>query len=158
MERNKISLPKIWEKDSIADSINRLGSCDELRSFVHSRLSDCLWLSGKNRDQSDSIVIQHIKEYIRDHYDRDLTLDDISDQVFLNPIYISRLFKKETGENFSDYLIRVRMENAVKLLQEPHYRVYEVGNKVGYHSTKYFYRIFKRFYGCTPTEYRKTLS
>jgi len=70
-------------------------------------------------------------------------------------VYVSRLFKEKTGENFSDYLVKVRMEKALKLLEEPRYKVYEVGYEIGYKSTKYFYKLFKQYYGCTPTEYRK---
>ena len=155
MKKNGISFPEERNPDRIANALSGLNSNEEIRNFIFSLLDACLQLSKKDEEKSDSVVIQHIKDYIRNHYDHDITLDDVSDQVFLNPIYISRLFKHKTGENFSDYLVRVRMENAGELLKDPRYKVYEVGYQVGYQSTKYFYRIFKQYYGCTPTEYRR---
>lgn len=102
-------------------------------------------------------VINLIKEYIQDHYNKDVTLDDIAEYVFLNPIYLSRLFKEQTGENYIDYFIKVRMEKAIELLKDKRYKVYEIGNMVGYDSIKYFYKVFKRFTGQTPTGYRESL-
>lgn len=114
-------------------------------------------LPDANAKASGASVIQCAKEYIRDRYNRDITLDEIAEHVFLNPIYLSRLFKEQTGENYIDYLIKVRMEKAIELLQEKKYKVYEIGSMVGYDSIKYFYKVFKRVTGQTPTEYRESL-
>lgn len=95
------------------------------------------------------------KTFIHDHCHEDIGLEEVASHVFLSPIYFSHLFKQKTGENFVDYLIRMRMTRAMELLREPHLKIYEVSEKVGYRNTKYFYKLFKNFAGCTPAEYRE---
>lgn len=95
------------------------------------------------------------KDFIRDHSGEDIGLNEVAAHVFLSPIYFSHLFKQKTGENFVDYLIRIRMTRAMELLRDPHLKIYEVSEKVGYRNAKYFYKLFKNFAGCTPAEYRE---
>lgn len=101
----------------------------------------------------DNKVIETIKKYIKEHY-ADVTLEDLTNQVHMNPQYISRFFKKVTGQNFSDYLIEVRMQKAAQLLQDIQYKTYEVSDLVGYSNSVNFTRTFKRYYGMSPREYR----
>lgn len=112
---------------------------------------------GKQEGVSRQNVITHVKQYIQDNYNRDITLDSAADYVYLSPAYLSRFFKEQTGENFCDYVIQIRLENAVKLLNDGRYKVYEISQMVGYNSIKYFYRLFKKYYGCTPNEYRQKM-
>jgi two-component system response regulator YesN len=74
--------------------------------------------------------------------------------VHMNPYYISKFFKNKSGENFSDYLIRIRMNKAAELLQDYNFKIYEVSELVGYSSTKHFTRTFKKTFGKNPKEYR----
>ena len=73
----------------------------------------------------------------------------------MNSSYLSQLFKKELGRNFSDVLSEIRLEKAKKLILDPDLRVYEVGELVGYRNFRYFSQIFKKNTGLTPSEYRK---
>ena len=100
-------------------------------------------------------VIDNVKEYIDRNYCGDLSLEQLSKQVFLSPVYLSFLFKSITGENYMDYLKRIRLEKAKALLKKVEYKVYEIGNMVGYNDYKYFSIQFKKMYGMTPTEYRE---
>lgn len=101
----------------------------------------------------DDKVIDTIKKYINKHY-ADVTLEDLTEQVHMNPQYISKFFKKITGQNFSDYLMEVRMKKAAQLLEDIQYKTYEVSALVGYSNSVNFTRAFKRFYGMSPKEYR----
>ncbi|WP_195282172.1 response regulator transcription factor [Harryflintia acetispora] len=101
----------------------------------------------------DEKVMDTIKKYIDEHY-MDVTLEDLTGQVHMNPQYISKYFKKMTGRNFSDYLIEVRMKKAAELLQDIRYKTYEVSALVGYSNSVNFTRTFKHYYGMTPREYR----
>ena len=65
------------------------------------------------------------------------------------------LFKNKTGQNFYDFLLRTRMEAAVKLLSQSDYKVYEISEMVGYKNQKSFLKIFRRYYGMNPSDYRK---
>ena len=99
--------------------------------------------------------IQIVKEFIEKNYEKDITLADIAEQVCLNPIYLSRLFKEWTGETFTEYLVKVRINTAANILKNTNMYVYEVARKSGYSDYKYFSKIFKRLMGCLPTEYRQ---
>lgn len=99
-------------------------------------------------------ILQTIKTYIDEHY-ATVTLEDLTGQVHMNPNYISRYFKKMTGQNFSDYLIEVRMKKAAGLLDDIRYKAYEVSALVGYSNSVNFTRTFKKYYGMSPREYRK---
>lgn len=109
------------------------------------------------RESSETDVIQKAREYIGNNLDKGISLDDVSDYVFLSPVYLSRMFKQKTGENFIDYLIKVRMEKAMEILEDRKYKVFEVSKMVGYNSTKYFFKAFKQYTGYTPTEYRNKI-
>ena len=72
----------------------------------------------------------------------------------ISPYYFSKLFKEEAGITFIEYLTTLRMTKAKALLSDPAIPVKEVGTKVGYQDPNYFSRIFKRYTGKTPTEFR----
>ncbi|MDF2657646.1 MAG: hypothetical protein K0Q94_437 [Paenibacillus sp.] len=105
----------------------------------------------------DPLVIQKAKSYIQEKYNEDLSLDDVAEHVYLSPVYFSRLFKKQTGRNFTEYVTEIRMLRAMEYLRQPQYKVYEIGSIIGFKSVKYFFKLFKQYAGCTPTEYRNTL-
>ena len=70
-----------------------------------------------------------------------------------------RFFKENAGENLSTYITRVRMENAIRMLRDVHLKnIYEIGDKLGYGSSKSFTKAFKAYYGITPQEYRNSFS
>ena len=79
----------------------------------------------------------------------------VADALYLNKNYLSELFKKEVGINFTDYLTEVRIENAKKILREECLSVEEAGIRTGYPNTSYFIQLFKRQTGMRPTEYAK---
>lgn len=102
-----------------------------------------------------SNLVKKMQAYMREHYAEDITLQKLAEQFFLHPIYLSKLFKEKTGENFIDYLTLIRMENAKKLLQETTLKVYDISNMIGYESSKYFSKIFREETGKTPSEFRE---
>jgi two-component system response regulator YesN len=99
-------------------------------------------------------LLQDLKEYIQEHLHEDISLQDVADKMFFSTVYFSRFFKKQTGETFSNYLLRIRMEHAVKLLQK-NKKVTEISEACGYHDPSYFTRIFKEYYKYTPKDYAR---
>lgn len=89
--------------------------------------------------------------YIREHYKEDV---QVAKLVQLHPSYAGQMFKQEVGENFSDYLNRVRMEKASELLERTTMKIYEVSGTVGISDYRYFCKLFKRHTGFTPTQYK----
>lgn len=100
-------------------------------------------------------IVSKVKFYISNNY-RTATLEDASRVVHINPNYLSKLFKSMTGENFSDFLLGVRMQKAASLLNDITYKTYQISELVGYSNPKNFTRTFKKFYGVTPKEFRNS--
>lgn len=99
--------------------------------------------------------IRMAKKYINDHFKENLKLETVSKEIGLNPAYFSSVFKKDTGQNFTEYVVSVRIENAKRLLTQTNKDVIDVAYEVGYSDVKYFTKLFKKSTSLTPTEYRK---
>ena len=100
-------------------------------------------------------VIERVKTYIKENYNNDITRDDIANYVFLNPDYLSRIFKKATGLSLSEYLTELRIEKAMILLATTNIQISSIADEVGYNNMNYFSKIFKKTTGNTPVEHRK---
>ena len=105
--------------------------------------------------QVEQMPLRRAKAYIREHYQKPLTLEEVSGVAGFNPAYFSTLFKKETGERFTDYLASVRIQAAQKLLMGSDFSIPLVAEKTGYGDVKYFSKQFKKAMGLSPQEYRK---
>jgi len=121
---------------------------DILRNFAD------LMIEHTESNKSYSVYIAKALEYINNNYDTIGGLTDVAKVVQLSAEYFSRLFKEETGCNFNTYLTSVRMKKAMQLLQTTTMRIYEVSEAVGYQNLSYFSRVFKKYYGANPFDYR----
>lgn len=106
------------------------------------------------RNAFDSTLLRTL-DYINCHYDEKLSVEDVAGYVSKSNNYFSASFRKSTGYTFVDYLTRLRLEHAKKLLKATSLMTYEIAEKVGFGDYKYFSIVFKRMLGCAPTEYRK---
>lgn len=100
-------------------------------------------------------VIENVKSYIQNHYMRELTLERLSSLFYLNPSYLSHLFKEYTAQNLTDYINEVRIEHAKRLLLASNDKIYKIAKTLGYDNEKYFFRVFKKVTGLTPEQFRK---
>lgn len=100
-------------------------------------------------------IIETVQGYIARNY-QNATLEDAAHLVYMNPFYLSKLFKQKTNMTFSDYLMRVKMEKAAELLKNLAYKVYDVSLMVGYSNPKNFTRAFKSYFNKSPNEFRKS--
>ncbi|OAB43048.1 response regulator transcription factor [Paenibacillus antarcticus] len=101
-----------------------------------------------------SKLIHQAKQYIHKHYSSNVSLEGIADELNISPNYLSTLFRKETSESLVEYLTRYRIDRAKEYLLTTHYRVYEIGQMVGYESEQYFSRVFKKVVGMPPAKYK----
>jgi len=100
--------------------------------------------------------VKYIEKYIYEHYDEDISLSKICDELGYSMTYISRLFKQKTSYTFIQYLQSTRMQMACHLFTNyKNLTVYEVAEKVGYTDLKYFNLVFKKYIGVTPYKYRR---
>lgn len=104
--------------------------------------------------QKEKSIIHQIEEYIRENYQKELQLQEMADRFFLSREYISRQFKKEFSCNITDYLMKIRMQKAKELLENPYLKIYDIAFQVGYQNEKYFSKVFKKYFGMTPNDYR----
>ncbi|MDZ5723695.1 PocR ligand-binding domain-containing protein [Acetobacterium sp. K1/6] len=93
--------------------------------------------------------------YIENHYPDSLTVEAIADAACLSPGYAGRIFKEQLGLPIMDYVLKVRIEKSKKLLLNPHYQIQAIAEKVGYGDAGYFTKVFRKFEGITPTQFRK---
>lgn len=97
---------------------------------------------------------------IREYIDRNLStasLQTIADAVYLHPVYLSRLYKTETGEGISEYIQKQRMLKAVEMLKNNSLKIYEISEHMGFKNAAYFSKLFREEYGMTPNEFREQL-
>ncbi|PLT46608.1 helix-turn-helix domain-containing protein [Paenibacillus sp. FSL W8-1187] len=105
--------------------------------------------------RAESPVLRQVKAYIAEHLDRDLSREELAEQVYLNPAYLSRLFRKETGKVLTDYILQEKMRAAAARLLGTDESVSEIAAGLGYGNFSYFARLFRKVYGLNPQEYRK---
>lgn len=126
-------------------------------SSILSRLNDELIARGlvpiprKGKDDS----IQKACNYINNHLEEDLSYEQVAEYVCMSPRHFSRRFRDEMGKTFTEYIVQLRVERAMKLLDEGKVLVDDIGATVGYRDDKYFQQIFKKYTGCTVREYQK---
>ena len=109
------------------------------------------------QENAEPPVITRAKEFIRQHQTEDISLGQVAKAVNTSTFYFCKMFKKITGINFTDYVSRVRVENAKNLLLNPNLRISEIAYEVGFQSLTHFNRVFKKISGQSPTAYRSQL-
>lgn len=141
-----------------------LGRCMEFKSFHDWKgVADYFLqiaaiyfeLRNKNEFSPYRDVIHTIENYIHNHIPEDLSLTRMAELVYLNPYYLSRLYKKLAGITLTDYVIHIRIEKAKELLRGTNLKVNEIAREIGFDSSAYFTRFFKRLTKMTPIEYRE---
>lgn len=136
-------------------SLLELKNLEEVRSwFVDKMGNACRNVAVKKEEQSISVV-ERARHYIDSHYNKDISLDDVSREVEISPYYFSKIFKEETGRNFVEYVTEIRMNRAKELLLHTDMSMKEICSEIGYADPNYFSRTFKKNTGVTPTEYKE---
>ncbi|WP_459481053.1 AraC family transcriptional regulator [Clostridium saccharoperbutylacetonicum] len=107
-------------------------------------------------DESQKVIKEKVLNYIRKNY-KDINLKTMANYFNFHPSYLSNLIKKEFGKNLKDLLMEVRMAEACNLLENTNVTIEAIINEIGYVNNSYFYKIFKKQYGCTPIEYRNNI-
>ena len=111
---------------------------------------------GEDAETQESKVIRQVKEMVKENFQRDVSLTEVANEVYLSPGYLSLLFKKETGMNFSKYLTDYRLKKACHLLTHSNMKINDIGEFVGIDNPSYFARLFKTTYGVSPLNFRES--
>lgn len=110
------------------------------------------WTEG---DRDSDYVFQKILAYINNHYRERIMIKELAADFGFTPNYCSSLFVKKTGMTFSQYLTKLRMEQAVRMLKNPALSLKKIASAVGYEDEIYFHKVFKKYFGATPAQYRE---
>lgn len=126
----------------------------------------CQWMAHVTNTLMDSIfdftgvrhanVIHQSVQYIHAHYAEKITLEEMARRVYLSPAYFSRVFKEETGEAFTAYLNRVRIDRSKELLRHKSIRLTDIALLVGFEDQSYYSKVFKKLEGITPLRFRES--
>lgn len=127
----------------------------QMRDWTEACLKHCIDSLRDEGSNSKRKIIRDIEKIITENLDKEISLEKIALQLYLNPSYLSRLFKENVGKSYTKYVMEKRIEKAKELLREENYKIYEIGEFVGYENTKYFNKVFKEMVGMTPKEYRE---
>lgn len=102
-----------------------------------------------------SNIVRTIISFMNENYMHDISLDKISKNMYLSPVYISKIFKEETGDSPINYLIKIRLEQASYMLNSDNsMSIKEISKKVGYSDAYYFSKLFKKYYGFSPKNWQ----
>lgn len=128
-------------------------SISKMRTWMHESIGrTSAYIREMKKSQS---VVSKVQAFIRLNIDKDLSLEEIANQVYLNPSYLTRMFKRETGMGISDFVISERLSEACELLKKTNMNVSTIASRLGYNNFSYFARAFKKQTGMTPLDYRR---
>lgn len=139
---------------SLANAILLSPNMNALKEMLLSSFREMADVQSGSETLKGIQAVEAAKKTIRERYKSSLTLEDIAREQNYSFYHLGRLFKKRTGYSFSEYLTRIRLENAKKLLLSEDNSVKEVAYKVGFHSQGYFAKVFKKYTNIAPSEWR----
>lgn len=145
--QNVLTALKNGEKIAVF-SLDEEGNPKKYLSDVNLRVS-------LNYDKTSDLLEPAVK-YLRANFNKDVKLKFLSDLCDISPSYFSRLFVKQTGKNLGAYVADLRLEQACRLLTATNRSVVSIACEAGYVDCGYFYKLFRKKYGCTPLEYRRS--
>ena len=150
-----LEIADTFDVDVQQEVLENLSTVADLRDYVIRQVQQLIKESRSERENRERKPVLEAIAYMKEHFTEKITLEDVAATIGFNANYFSELFKKETGENFSNYLLGIRMEKAKQMLRDTKIPVYEIGESVGYKDAKYFSQQFMKVVGVKPAEYRK---
>jgi len=146
---------KYLRNNKLIEEFYMISGMEEIFEYLSDEMTGFLREQIEEKKQENMKPIRVAKQYIADNFSRSLTLEEVSAKIGFNASYFSTIFKKETGENFTEYLVQIRIQNAKQLLMETELAVADIAEQVGYSDIKYFSKLFKKTAGLNPKEFRK---
>ncbi|MDR6881816.1 response regulator [Bacillus sp. 3255] len=138
---------RVWRQLDQSESIPHLFQVMEQLAAIG--------LEGANKKKNSEVLMAQAKEYIRTHYSSDFGIDDVAGSLGISSSYFSLLFKQHFAETFVEYVTRHRMELAKSMLLHSDKSITDIGKSVGYVERRYFTKVFQKFTGEIPSEYRE---
>ncbi len=149
---------KYADEEIVSDEKFRYIYFDKLADFkaIKEYVKDVYrFISMKSEDKAYSYYINKSIKYIKENYERNITLEEVAEYSKVSKSYLSLLFKQETGINFSTFLTNYRIEKSKEYMRESHYKIYEIAERIGFDNPYYFSKVFKEKVGISCKEYQK---
>lgn len=137
--------------------LGKLKSIEELCIWIVKVLDRFTESVYENRNIKNVDMIRKTREFLRTNYKKKIKLIDISKAIYLSPYYLSHIFKKETGSTLLEYLTKVRIEEAKRLLENTPWNTTRISFEVGCSDQSYFCKVFKKLEGISPSDYKKRM-
>ena len=109
------------------------------------------------RFSNGKLIVDSVRNYLDQHYASEISLTLLSELFHINSAHLSETFKNYVGQNFSDYLVNLRMDKAQQFLRDKQLKIIDVANLVGFSNSGYFSTVFKKHVGQTPVEFRNAI-
>lgn len=146
---NRLRL-ELWQQEEQLDQ-------RQLRKSILEYFDEIYELANTKEIQTGNQQMEIIKKYVQENYMGNLSLDSMAEVLGISPKYLSRLFKQKTGTNLTEYVNVVRVDKAKELLLKTNLKIGEIYSMVGMDSRQTFMRVFKKYEGYSPSEYRTML-
>lgn len=140
------------------EGIARFQTLEQLKQWLLEVIGSIMDLQSRHHLPVKKDLISDVKEYIAHNFEQNLSLAALAGRFFINPFYLSQLFKEKAGETYLNYVMRVRINKAKELLETTDLKIAEVCEAVGYTDAKYFSKLFEKLAGCKPSEYKSRVS
>ena len=145
--------PSAYSQEALHRTFLEIDNVHQLGERVVRLLDEAVRAMSRIIDQSERAEIAEAHRYVEMNLHRKIGLNEAARHLHLNPSYFSRLFKKETGESFIEYVTRRKMEKAKELMDASSYPVHQIAEMLGYDNKSYFVKLFRQYTGMTPIEY-----
>ena len=150
---HKIDIMGLFSEEySYNDYMGSFKNVESLKKGVHYIAKAIAQTSSEEKPKD---IIQRATDYILSNLSMDLTVKDVEEHVSFSPEYFSKLFKKETGENVKNYILRVKVDAAKDMLKTPNIPISIIASELGYSNFSHFTQMFRKHESITPSEYRK---
>lgn len=146
---------EVEEAGQWAETVEHCNSVNALRKYVKNVLKTHLTSLERRQRDSERRPILNAIQYVQENYGKKILLEEIAEMSGFNPTYFSEIFKKETGKNFTAFLLEVRIEASKAMLRDTTKTIYEIASEVGYKDPKFFSQQFTKTVGIKPKEYRR---
>ncbi|WP_418040903.1 helix-turn-helix domain-containing protein [Paenibacillus xylanilyticus] len=144
----------IGEGSSYTDALARAETVQDMETCVLTICSKIIDYHREKRSKMTDVTLQLATEFMDNHYNKNISVDNVAEHVKRSSSYLGRIFKESTGMTVNDYLIQLRIKRAMELLKETDASVEEVCREIGYANVSYFNKIFKARTGLTPGQFR----
>lgn len=152
------TVDEVFGKNDTAFVFGRESTCASLFRFTRELLLVAVERVSDLTRNSTKLNLEAVRDFAKERYTRGVTLEETASHFFVTKEYMSKVFKMKFGEGFTEYVTKLRMERALRLMCEYDIAIKDIGPAVGYLDTAHFYRVFKKHFGFTPGQMRAALN